>query len=185
MLLIQEVTHWEMSIKQVAIPDQALEFQQCVDSRGFEKITSAPSVCVLCVCVLTEEAWNWNLLMCCAPGVLKVCLSVIACSCVGTFTKCLGVTSAQQICKHCQPVWIGAAALWLLWADEMIVFKVSAHACFHNKENMSAVRNDSEKCNHLSGLSSQGALLCTLLKQWRGETLVVSRTAVFSCHFSA
>lgn len=45
----------------------------------------------------------------CVPGVLKICLSVIACSCVGTFTKCLGVTSAQQICKHCQPVWIGAA----------------------------------------------------------------------------
>lgn len=39
MLLIQEMTHWEMSIKQVAILDRALEFQQCVDGRGFEKIT--------------------------------------------------------------------------------------------------------------------------------------------------
>lgn len=56
MLLIQEVTHWEMSIKQVAIPDQALEFQQCVDSRGFEKITSAPSLCVCsCVCVCAHR----------------------------------------------------------------------------------------------------------------------------------
>lgn len=49
MLLIQEVTHWEMSVEQVAIPDQALEFQQGVDARGgVERITSAPSF------VLTE-----------------------------------------------------------------------------------------------------------------------------------
>lgn len=56
MLLIQEMTHWEMSIKQVTIPDQALEFQQCVHSRGFEKITSAPP---LCVCVFVKLKFCW------------------------------------------------------------------------------------------------------------------------------
>lgn len=44
MLLIQEVTHWETSTEQVAIPDQALEFQQGVDAGGVERITSAPSL---------------------------------------------------------------------------------------------------------------------------------------------
>lgn len=44
MLLIQEVTHCETSTEQVAIPDQALEFQQGVDAGGVERITSAPSL---------------------------------------------------------------------------------------------------------------------------------------------
>lgn len=35
----------------------------------------------------------------------------VACVAVYTLTTCLGVTSAQWICKHCQPVWIGAVNL--------------------------------------------------------------------------
>lgn len=62
-LLIQEVTYWEMSIKQVAIPDQALEFQQCVDSRGFKKITSAPS-CSVCLCVCSQRRCETEICWC-------------------------------------------------------------------------------------------------------------------------
>lgn len=51
MLLIQEVTHWEMSTEQVAIPDQALEFQQGVDAGGVERITSALSLSSLSPCL--------------------------------------------------------------------------------------------------------------------------------------
>lgn len=51
MLLIQEVTHWETSTEQVAIPDQALEFQQGVDAGGVERITSAPSLSSQSPCV--------------------------------------------------------------------------------------------------------------------------------------
>lgn len=33
-LLIQEVTHWEMNSKQVVTPDGALEAHRCVDTGG-------------------------------------------------------------------------------------------------------------------------------------------------------
>lgn len=52
MLLIQEVTHWEISMEQVAILDHAVEFQQCVDAGGVERITSAPSLSSLSPCLL-------------------------------------------------------------------------------------------------------------------------------------
>ncbi len=71
-----------------------------------------------------------------------------ACVIVYALTKCFGIISAQQICKHCQRVWIGAANLgssalitvnW--WTDMFALLWKHAWA---DTSNMSAVMNDAE-----------------------------------------
>lgn len=71
-----------------------------------------------------------------------------ACAIVYPLTKCFGIISVQQICKHCQPVWIGTANLGssalitMNWWTDMLVF-LWKHA-WADTPNMSAVMNDSE-----------------------------------------
>lgn len=77
-----------------------------------------------------------------------------------------------------QQIW--AAALWLLWTDELIclfycgsMHELTLQTC----QQLWMI----QKCNHLSWLYSQSALLCLQLNQWQGKTLVtpdVLNTAV-------
>ncbi len=69
------------------------------------------------------------------------------CVMADTLTKCCGIIAAQQICKHCQRVWIGTANLgsstlitvnW--WTD---MFALLWKPAWADTSNMSVVVNDS------------------------------------------
>lgn len=82
-----------------------------------------------------------------------------------------------------QQIW--AAGLWLPWTDELIclLYCGSMHELtLQTCQRLWMI----QRCNHLSWLYSQSALLCLQLNRRRGKTLVtpdVSYAAVFVSHF--
>lgn len=159
------------------------------------------------------KCWFLLLLLCCRPCVLcyarcppyltakwkvsyffiehlkiitQVCSEMeksFACVIVYTLTKCFGIISVQQICKHCQRVWIGTENLgsntlitvnW--WTDMLALLWKHAWA---DTLNMSAVMNDSEMQSFIVAVFPECTSLLTV-KPVAREDFGNSYTAVLN-----
>lgn len=138
-LLIQKETHWEMNSKQVEAPDGASDWcvdtlgvkrlqllhlmsvlSVCSERswRSCETLSFVVVLSAMCfvLCQVSSLFDSQLKILHISTKHLKLISKVCtetekpsACVIVYTLTKCFGIMSAQQICKHCQCVWFGAA----------------------------------------------------------------------------